>query len=448
MKNLKNWSIVALLAMIFLAYSCSDDEDYALKNVKVTLAYPKGITVKEGVSVKANSSSGANFELKTDATGSVVFQIPVGTYEFSAAEVRTNNGKLTAYNGVVNKLIGEEWKDTDVLSLNMLGSTKSQLILKEVYCGGCPNDENPKRIYQFDSYIILYNNSPEPVDLQNLCFGSVQSNSFAMVHDIEDGDIQPRWFKEDWTPASVGYFYFPNKTILEPYKEITIVVNGAIDHTQVHSQSVDLSSAKNYIMYDIEKFNNKYRYPAPSVNIPVSNYLKASKFAGVPNNAWGIPVKCPNIFIFYPQGQTPIEYGNDVTNLDFWRKSENFPRKKVSADWIVDAIDAFASGYDGENVKRINPKSDAGHIMFVSGKGYTLYRNVDKDLTESIDGNKEKLVYNYSMGTETVEAKYGSTDPSGIDAESSIANGAIIIYKDTNNSGSDFHMRKKSALRK
>ncbi len=41
------------------------------------------------------------------------------------------------------------------------------------------------------------------------------------------------------------------------------------------------------------------------------------------------------------------------------------------------------------------------------------------------------------MGTKDIEPKYGSTDPSGIDAEASIANGAVIIYKDTNNSGND-----------
>ena len=41
-----------------------------------------------------------------------------------------------------------------------------------------------------------------------------------------------------------------------------------------------------------------------------------------------------------------------------------------------------------------------------------------------------------------------STDLSGIDAEASIANGAHIIYMDTNNSMNDFHQRKVASLKK
>lgn len=40
-----------------------------------------------------------------------------------------------------------------------------------------------------------------------------------------------------------------------------------------------------------------------------------------------------------------------------------------------------------------------------------------------------------------------STDPSGIDAEASIRNGAHIVYSDTNNSSNDFHQRAKASLK-
>lgn len=73
--------------------------------------------------------------------------------------------------------------------------------------------------------------------------------------------------------------------------------------------------------------------------------------------------------------------------------------------------------------------------------GYTLYRNVDKEASESLEENKGKLVYNYAGGADS------TTDPSGIDAEASLKNGARIIYKDTNNSSNDFHQRAKSSLR-
>jgi hypothetical protein len=50
-------------------------------------------------------------------------------------------------------------------------------------------------------------------------------------------------------------------------------------------------------------------------------------------------------------------------------------------------------------------------------------------------------VYNYALGVDS------STDPSGIDAEASIKNGAHIIFNDTDNSTNDFHERQKCSLR-
>ena len=70
---------------------------------------------------------------------------------------------------------------------------------------------------------------------------------------------------------------------------------------------------------------------------------------------------------------------------------------------------------------------------------------MDKEATEALPENEGKLVYGYTGGTDDVE---GSTDPSGIDAEASIANGAHIIYSDTNDSFIDFHQKKVASLKK
>lgn len=443
MKKIKLLSIVAILAMVFLGYSCSDDDnDIVVNNVKVTLSYSEGIDAQEGVSIKA-SGAGTEYELKTDTMGSVVFQLPVGSYEFSASETRTGSGEV-AYNGLLSKVIGSEWNETTVLSMEMTGSLKSQLIIKELYMGGCPADDGGKS-YSYGQYITLYNNSTENVDLQNLCIGTLMTNSNAMKYDINDGDIEAHWFKEDWTPVSVGYFYFSNQTILEPGKQIVVAISGGIDHTQTYDQCVDLSDKDNYVCYDVDKFNFVKAYPAPSSNIDPSHYLKGVKY-GL-GSAVSYSKLSPAVFLFYPQGQTPLEYGMDASDYDYWRDKTNFPRKKVPASWTVDAIEAFASGKESDNKKRLNPKIDAGYVYQISKKGYTLYRNVDKESTEAIEGNKDKLIYAYAMGTDEIESKHGTTDPSGIDAEASIANGAVIIFKDTNNSANDFHLRQKSSLR-
>ena len=73
--------------------------------------------------------------------------------------------------------------------------------------------------------------------------------------------------------------------------------------------------------------------------------------------------------------------------------------------------------------------------------GHTLYRNVDKAATEALPENEGKLVYNYAMSVQP------DAEPSKIDAEASIKNGAHIVYMDTNNSTADFHERLTSSLK-
>lgn len=451
MKKMKILNTIAIMAIVFMGYACSDDDETVdLNNAKVTLSYPEGTDVKEGVPVKARANGpGGEYELKTDNTGSVVFQLPMGNYEFTASDSRIDGNNLTTYNGLSGEIIDDTWDETAVLTLKMEGSTRSQLIIKEIYFGGCPSDDGTDS-YNQGEYIVLYNNSIKNVDLKNLCIGAVGTNSDAMTMlEIQGGDTEAYWFKEDWTPAAYGYFYFPNSTILEPGKELVVAISGGIDHTKTHSKSVDLSKSEYYVCYDIEEFDHELTYPAPSANIDASHYLEGVNY-GIAESPV-IPSYSPNIFLFYPEGQSPEAYGKDRTNDDYWLEDTMFPRKKVPADWTVDAIDVFDSGYPDKNKKRLNPKIDAGYVYLVGKKGFTLYRNVDKEATEAIEGNKEKLVYGYSMGTDkemSIDSDFRSTDPSEIDAEASITNGAQIIFKDTNNSGNDFHLRRESSLRK
>ena len=74
---------------------------------------------------------------------------------------------------------------------------------------------------------------------------------------------------------------------------------------------------------------------------------------------------------------------------------------------------------------RFSADINTGYLVITNNNGYSAYRNVDKEATEALAENKDKLVYNYAGGTDDIEG--GSTDPSGIDAEASIAAGAHII---------------------
>ena len=101
---------------------------------------------------------------------------------------------------------------------------------------------------------------------------------------------------------------------------------------------------------------------------------------------------------------------------------------------------------DNESTSHVRFPADinSNYVSITTKLGYSIYRNVDKGATEALEENAGKLVYGYTGGTDDIE---GSTDPSGIDAEASIANGAHIVYSETNDSKKDFHQRKVASLK-
>ena len=245
---------------------------------------------------------------------------------------------------------------------------------------------------------------------------------------------------EGWCPAGQGFWYFREPVTLQPYSKLVIALNNAVDNTQTYSKSINFAHPEYYCTYDIEVYNNKNYYPAPSDLIPVSHYLKARHYGK--GNGWSFSTTGPAFFIFAPDGQTIEQFGADATNLNDYGGGQM--RKKVPVAWVLDGVEIFFQG-SNNNKKRLNAVIDAGYVFGTNKKGYSIYRNVDKAATEAIKENEGKLVTHYAMGTQDIDG--GTTDPSGIDAEASIKNGAKIVYMNTNNSSKDFHQRKEASLR-
>ena len=117
---------------------------------------------------------------------------------------------------------------------------------------------------------------------------------------------------------------------------------------------------------------------------------------------------------------------------------------------VVQTTHKGKPAYRGSLVTRGNKRVDD---FFVLRDTLLCYTGTDmapmyfrKGAREGKRYTVDEVFYNYAGGTEAEEG--GSTDPSGIDAEASIAKGAHIIYKDTNNSKNDFHQRKVSSIKK
>lgn len=156
---------------------------------------------------------------------------------------------------------------------------------------------------------------------------------------------------------------------------------------------------------------------------------------------WGKAVKLPSFEILYPretyEDRLAFALGTmaDGTTYYAYHTRPVSPLYNASLKWQYNVMREV--GID----VRVKGGNLSLSFFYNTKMGYTLYRNVDKEATEAIPGNEGKLVYSYALGVD------GATDPSGIDAEASIRKGARIVYKDTNNSSQDFHLRSKASLR-
>ena len=142
-----------------------------------------------------------------------------------------------------------------------------------------------------------------------------------------------------------------------------------------------------------------------------------------------------------------MEYGTNVNNLWYAPNEAHDPIHaclKIPNEWIIDAVEVFNAAKE-DNKKRLTADIDAGYVYLTNKLGHSLYRNVDQEMTEALPENAGKLVYTNVSLSSTRAAVAG--DPSGIDAEASIRNGAHIVYQDTNYSTDDFHERSACSLR-
>lgn len=435
--------IFPLFTLLFalLLTSCSDDEEYRTFTVGIQLVYPEGgeLSATEGVAVTL-TGNGMTYEAATDAAGACLFVVPNGIYEACAADRRAADGYAYVFNGIKSGIaVTDQWTDGETVTVELTASKAGQIIIKELYCGGCQKDDG-SGFYQYDKYVILYNNSDQTATLDNLCLGMADPyNANASTNNYVNGELS--YAKAGYTPAINGIWYSQNPVTIEPGQQITIAMTGAIDHTASYSNSVDLSNA-DFCTYDIEDYSNTAYYPSPSEKIPTDRYMLAYKYGQ--GNAWPLSVVSPAFYIFTTKDTTPEAFASNPDYHYTAGKEGNavYRCAKVPNEWILDGIEVFSTNYKDTNKKRLTPDIDSGSAMLTNKLGHTLYRNVDQKATEGLPENAGKLVYGYSLGVE------GATDPSGIDAEASTRNGARIIYQDTNNSTNDFHERSSASLKK
>ncbi|ALL08589.1 hypothetical protein AQ505_25860 [Pedobacter sp. PACM 27299] len=400
------------------------------------MEYPQGsaLSAVAGVKVKL-TGKGTVFEGLTNEKGEVTIAVPSDVYNISSSETRKNGTNIFNYNALnTNQVIVRGWNDGDVITMKLQESKSSQLVLKEVFVGGTPFD-NGSAVFNYDSYIIIYNNSDFPCTTNNLCVAAIGPANAHATNTFYGTDGKLLYENEGYIPAAGGFWYFTQPLTLQPGEQAVVVLYQAVDNTQVHSKSVDLSKAEYYPMYDIgSNYKNPTYYKSPSASIPTTHYLKAVSYGT--GNAWTPGILSPGLFIFEPQGISPAALGSDAS---YTVLTSN---KKIKVDWVLDGMETYLLNNQNSK-KRFLGTVDAGYVYHTNKLGYSVYRNVDLEATLAIPENAGKIIYGYNLGTVDIG---GSTDPSGVNAEESIKRGARIIYKDSNNSSNDAHLRLKASL--
>ncbi len=413
-----------------------------LETVVVQLVYPtgSGFTAQAGVDDKMKgTTSGSSYDVETDTAGEATFKVPVGVYDVSATDTRSQGGTSFSYNGLQSSVaITNSWSPGGVISLPLQVSHSGQVVIKEVFVGGTPKDDG-SGAFAFDKYIVLYNNSSTVANLDSICVAMISPYNAQASNGYYDASGNLTYASQGWIPAVQGYWYFQQAVSLDPGKQVVIALNNAVNNTVTYNKSINFDNPAYYCTYDITKFANTSYYVTPAASIPTSHYLKAQAY-GL-GNAWSISVTSPGVFLFTPgDGYTPQTFAADASRTN---TLSAYTSKEVPVTWVIDGVETFLLN-NTANVKRFPATVDAGYVYHTNNLGYSIYRNVDKTATEAISDNTGKLVHGYSLGTTDVG---GTTDPSGIDAEASIKNGARIVYMDTNNSTNDFHLRKQATLR-
>ena len=442
-------SLIYGIVLLFFAgmASCKDKEEpIKIFDLTVKLVYPSEYPTVADIRVKLeNTSSGMVLEERTNASGTVVFEVTAGVYNVSTTESRVVGLAQVVFNGVVTNVIINDNRSIDV---NLTESKIHQVVMKELYSGGCQRDDG-SGAYNNDSYVILYNNSGEPATLSNGCLAYVLPfNSNATNNDYVGGALS--FEHEGWIGAGTAIWAFDHSVTIPSGQQIVIALKSAIDNTETYSNSINFANASYYCTYDPESgFNSATVYPPPAASIPTNHYLKAYRW-GL-GNAWPLSTSSPGFFVFNLDGVSAQAFMDNESLVNYHGNAiQANERRKVQVEWIVDAVDVFAYG-NANNQKRFSTAVDAGYVELRHQYGFSIYRNVDKEATEAIEENAGKIVYNYSLGTRDFllegEIINGTTDPSGIDAEASMKNGARIVFKNTNNSSNDFHMRQKASLR-
>lgn len=377
--------IIYIIFVCFSIISCSTyTVEQELYDVPISFTTDELIGEEDTIKVTLTSSISGSYTQNIIGNGSTCFHLPAGIYQVSATGIHEDTHNRTVWNGNMTDLIvGKESMSSAPTNfcVNLYKTTidlTKNLLIKEIYVGGCQKDDGSGKFVN-DKCLIIYNNSAYPTSLDGICIGMIEPyNAEASTHNFLNNGVLD-YASESWIPAINGYWYFAEGEILPPYTELVVAMNGAIDHTLTYKNSVNYANNAYYAMYNPEhigsdgtSYNNKTIYPAPSNVIPQNHLMKAVKYGS--GNAWPVSATSPAIILFRIKDTTPSSFASK--NIVFPPSRLNnltYACVKVPREWVLDAVEVY-NAQNANCKKRLTPDLDNGSIALTSGYGHSLLR--------------------------------------------------------------------------
>ncbi|MEE3448036.1 MAG: hypothetical protein VZQ51_05430 [Bacteroidales bacterium] len=164
-------------------FSCKDDTEDPVKpdpttdttktEPAVKSTYPFSAKLTSDIPLFGNFtvtiSKDTALTLTTENEAKVSTTLFAGKYDVTATGKYSENGKIYTLSGKATDVEISEGSDGIAIEIAMEKTAKSQIVIKEVYNGGCTKDDG-KGTFQNDKYVIVYNNSGEKAVIKNFGF--------------------------------------------------------------------------------------------------------------------------------------------------------------------------------------------------------------------------------------------------------------------------------------
>ena len=377
--------ILATVLASAILPGCSDlknDNPYTatLNTLTVSPVYPEGVGdgPQAGISVNiTETGKGTEYTATTGADGKASIKVQDGIYRVTIS-YRTDE---YIFNGSADRvrIIGEDKN----LPVSMDMTEPGEIVIKEIYCGGClcyPLEGT----YMSDSYIILHNNTSQVQYLDSLCIGVADPYNATGTNVWVSRDDDGTSVLPDFVPViqAVWKIKGDGKTFpLQPGEDAVVCIFGAIDHTRQYPLSVNLNKPGYFVCYNIEYFPNTRYHPVPGDNISSDRYLDVVIKTGQAN-AYTFSVNSPAVVIFKAEGTTIEDFVSSENAIVQKPGSSSDRIVKLPIEWVLDGVEVF-TGSSAGNVKRLDPGIDAGYANFSAPYlGHTLFRKTDVQASE------------------------------------------------------------------